>query len=346
MSNQARKLSPRLEARLIAALTSVSESGDLSVDELAQAVKSLSDYYVNFPGRETPWAKDFAVPATLAYFMPLNAIRLSETFREVRRFVPAEAIREIWDFGSGLGTTQWVLEDQEWLDPVPLYSVESGREARAEHQRIERLIAGRWRNHVADLSKLSERPGRLAVFSYSFLEMQNALPDLTFFDHVLILEPSTRECGRALMEWRSKFIAKGLQPLAPCTHSMDCPLLVHSPRDWCHMRVHFEGPEWWQAIEDRLPMKNRTLTYSYLLMSRTVEDREWRGRVRVIGDTLEEKGKTRQMICRGSDREFFAWMHKNGEAPMIPHGSLVRDLGLHEVKSNELRVSRDLRWED
>lgn len=342
MSVQVRTLSPRLEARLTAALSSLPV--EHSVDELAHAVKSLSDYYVSFPGRETPWAKDFAVPATLAYFMPLNAVRLSETFREVKRFFPSESIREIWDFGSGLGTTQWVLEDQDWLEPVPLYSVESGREARGEHSRIEKLIAGRWRNHVADLSKLNERPGRLAVFSYSFLEMQNALPDLTYFDHVLILEPSTRECGRALMEWRSKFIKMGLQPLAPCTHAMDCPLLIHSPRDWCHMRVHFEGPDWWQAIEDRLPMKNRTLTYSYLLMSRKVQDREWRGRVRVIGDTLEEKGKTRQLICRGPDREFFAWMHKNGKPPQIPHGVLVRDFGLAEMKSNELRVTPRLDW--
>ncbi len=168
--------------------------------------------------------------------------------------------------------------------------------------------------------------------------MQNHLPDLRQFDHWLILEPSTRERGRALMEWRSKFIAEGFEALAPCTHAEACPLLVNSPRDWCHMRFHFDGPAWWREIENHLPMKNNTLTYSYLLASRTARDPRYRGAIRVIGDTLPEKGKTRQMICRGPEREFFSWLHKNGEPPSIPHGALVRDPGPFEVKGGELRI--------
>jgi ribosomal protein RSM22 (predicted rRNA methylase) len=176
--------------------------------------------------------------------------------------------------------------------------------------------------------------------------MQMRLPKLEQFDHLLILEPSTRECGRKLMEWRARFLAQGFQALAPCTHAEACPLLTHSNRDWCHQRTAFEAPDWWLALEERLPMKNRTLTYSYLLMSRTVSDQKWRGTTRVIGDTLEERGKTRQMICRGPQREFLSWLHKHGEPPRIPHGALLHGIETCQPKGGELRAGPEstLTW--
>jgi len=334
MSVPAKTLSPQFEKLLQAGLVDFARGMDAAA--LATQVKKLSDFYLIAPGSPTPWDRDFALPATLAYFMPLNGMRLSAVMREVERFLPATAISEIWDFGSGLGTTQWILEDQVWLEPRPLYSVESSSRAAKVHQQLQELLPGRWRNESR--KHATPKPGALAVFSYSFLEMQKALPDLNAFDHWLILEPSTRDCGRALMEWRSQFISAGFEPLAPCTHSASCPLLVHSPRDWCHHRLHFEAPAWWQQIEAHLPMKNRTLTYSYLLASKIVKDQEWRGAARVIGDTLEEKGKTRQLVCRGPEREFFSWLHKNGRPPAIAHGALVKNLGPFEIKGGELRI--------
>ena len=109
------------------------------------------------------------------------------------------------------------------------------------------------------------------------------------------------------------------------------------------MRVHFDAPDWWLDIERKLPMKNRTLTYSYLLLSRSAEHK-WTGATRVIGDTLVEKGKTRQMICRGPEREFLSWLHRDGDAPHIPHGALLRTLGPGEIKGSEIRAGRDLKW--
>lgn len=312
---------------------------DVSTRELAASVQKLSDFYLANPGKSTPWNEPWALPATLSYFMPLNSIRMSRAFEEVERFIPQEAISEIWDFGSGLGTTQWILEEQQWLSPRPLYSIELSKEAERHHQQLQSRAAGKWKSEPRRIAKPNK--GALAVFSYSFLEMQKALPKLNDFDHWLIVEPSTRECGRALMEWRNQFIKAGFEPLAPCTHSQDCPLLVHSPRDWCHHRVHFEQPDWFREIEDHLPMKNNTLTFSYLLLSKTVHDEKWRGAVRVIGDTLEEKGKTRQLVCRGPQREFFSWLHRNGPAPEIPHGTLMRIPDDVELKGSEIRLPPD-----
>ncbi|MFN9066725.1 MAG: hypothetical protein ACK5V3_05815, partial [Bdellovibrionales bacterium] len=58
---------------------------------------------------------------------------------------------------------------------------------------------------------------------------------------------------------------------------------------------------------------------------------------RLTGDQLFEKGKTRQLICRGPEREFLAWMNRDGEAPTLARGDRVI-LEKFEQKSNELRV--------
>jgi hypothetical protein len=301
---------------------------------LAAEVMRLSDFYLGHPGEPTPWSEPYAAAAYLAYFQPLNFVRLRAAWQEVKRFLRADSITQIWDFGSGIGTTQWVLES-ETLAPRPLFAIEHARPAVEIYQALCKDNGARWNPQF--IKKAEPAKGALGVFSYSFLEMQAALPDLSHFSHLLIVEPSTRECGRELMAWREKLMTTGFLPLAPCTHSAPCPLLTHSGKDWCHQRIHFSAPAWFERLESHLPMKNRTLTYSYLLLSQTIEDHEWRGSARAIGDTLKENGKTRQMICRGPEREFLSWLHKLGPAPDIPHGALVRGVEKSEAKGNELR---------
>ena len=58
---------------------------------------------------------------------------------------------------------------------------------------------------------------------------------------------------------------------------------------------------------------------------------------------LIEKGKTRQSVCRGSDREFLAWFPQRmtkGEAIELQRGNLVVLGSELELKSNEIRLKR------
>jgi ribosomal protein RSM22 (predicted rRNA methylase) len=309
-----------------------------SVHAIAKQVKQLSDFYLEHPGTSTPWNEPFTANAYLAYFLPLNTTRLAAVWREVERFLPVENWDEIWDIGAGLSTTHWVLEGRSELKPKPFFAVEISSHAERLHQECV-TAAGNCRWDAQYRKVIDPGPKALGVFSYSFLEMQKHLPDLSAFDHLLIVEPSTRDCGRALMKWRAKLLANGFHALAPCLHQEGCPLLLESERDWCHTRIHFEAPDWWREIESELPMQNRTLTYSYLLMSRTVERSGQSFQARVIGDTLFERGKSKQLICRGPKREFMSWLHREGEVPHIPFGALI-DSGLEQaqVKSNELRL--------
>lgn len=309
----------------------------------ARDVMDLSDFYLKNSGGRTPWDKSFCKNAYLNYFLPLNTARLVSVMRDLQRFLPAQSVSEVWDFGAGLGATQWAMETLTDWEPRKIHALEADKSATSLYRELQAVLGARWPVEFNSRSQPASRA--LAVFSYSFLEMQNVLPDLRLFDHLLIVEPSTQERGRELMQWRARLMRDGFNPLAPCTHAADCPLLVNSARDWCHMRMHFAAPEEFRRLEEHLPMKNRTLTYSYLLMSRSVTDGEWRGSARVIGDTLVENGKTKQMICRGSRREFLSWLHRHGVAPAIPHGALVRGVDAAEVKGSELRAAPgSLEW--
>jgi hypothetical protein len=308
---------------------------------LAAQILCLSDFYHANPGAPTPWSESFTMSAYTAYFLPLNYARLRSAWIEVER--AQLDVSEIWDFGSGLGTAQWVLEDSAH-EAVPFYCQERSPEAASQHRVLHRHRGGRFSPDFQ--APRQPGPNALGIFSYSFLEMVDQLPDLKSFAHLLIVEPSTRECGRQLMEWRARLLGQGFHVLAPCTHAAACPLLTQSTRDWCHMRVGFEPPEWWSHLEDHLPMKNRTLTYSYLLVSRMPPSEKTQARV--IGDTLEERGKTRQMICRGPRREFLSWLHRYGTPPQIPHGALLEGVEALEPKGAELRVPTPspLRWSE
>ena len=154
----------------------------------------------------------------------------------------------------------------------------------------------------------------------------------------MILEPSTSQDGRKLLETRRLLLEKGYSIWAPCTHQLNCPLLTHSKNDWCHDRVHVSSPDWFLELESHLPMKNKTVTTSYLLARKRKAPEFLQKKARLTGDTLEEKGKTRQLICRNEQREFLTWMHKNIEPQTLARGELIDLPQDFEVKSNELRL--------
>lgn len=315
--------------------------------EVASSAQELSDFYVEQPGRPTPWGAG-ARAAYLGYFMPLNLLRLLRVFREVERFLPQDRIKQIVDIGSGMGAAHWCLEQQGWLAPRPFYCLERSEFAVKAHQELTRKFPCQWRPEW--VSKAPKMDGALAVFSYAFVEAQDS--QLNDFDHLLIVEPSTRDQGRKLMELRDRLLHRGYRVLAPCTHQLACPLLTQSARDWCHFRIPVELPPFTQQVESHLPMKNRSLTFSYLLVTRQ-SDVALRGSaaqtarpVRVLGDTLHERGKTRQLICRGPEREFLSWLRRNGEPQFIPSGALIADLGEIHRAGNELRPTQTLILEE
>ncbi|MGE0764060.1 MAG: small ribosomal subunit Rsm22 family protein [Bdellovibrionales bacterium] len=310
--------------------------------ELASYVQQMSDHFIQQSG-PTPWGTPQGQAAYLCYFLPLNYARLCAVFTEIKRLqLPWKA--PVVDIGSGPGTAH--LAALAHLPPTPWTNWETSPVPCELHQQILNHLPKsaahaptHWTQQHPTLQKTS------VVASYALNEWKVWPQALEQTEQLVIVEPSTQEAGRRLMEYRQHLIDHGFHIWAPCTHPQGCPLLNESKRDWCHDRIHFDPPSWWTELEAHLPMRNQTLTFSYLIASRTppqLAHSDGAILARVIGDTLHEKGKTRQAVCRGPHREFLSWLKRDGEAAPIPHGQLI-ELPLDiEKRGNELRVKPHL----
>lgn len=317
------------------------ESPFEKINYIAESVLKLSDYYIQNPDGETPWKERFCQVAYRHYYLPLNYLRLKNVVRHGMNAGFFQGLTIFVDWGCGPGTASLALAADELLksniqkqvlyDISPI-AVEAFSDLHSSLVNPEKVKSLRLQSYAGKSSCL--------VFSYSLTEVNELPAGWDQYEALMIAEPSTSEDGRKLLELRAKLIQSGYYMWAPCTHQLDCPLLLHSKNDWCHDRVEVKAPAWFTQVEQQLPMKNKTVTTSYLLARRTPPPELKPNIGRLIGDSLEEKGKTRQLFCRSSNREFLTWMHKAIEPQTFPRGELAQLPEDVEMKSNEIRLKR------
>ncbi len=300
-------------------------------------VLKLSDYFNKRQGA-TPWKQSGMSDAYMVYFFPLNYLRLQYVLSEAQRL--QFPMRSILDIGSGPGVAHAALLDLNFSGEY--HASEPSDIARELHMHW-RKSQGEQKNIFIDSGKLSadQVRGKTLLLSYVVNEL-DVFPEAWFeAESLIILEPSTRDQGRKLMELRAQLIDQGFSIWAPCTHQGLCPLLTESKNDWCHQRIHTERPEYLQKLEAKMQIRNDTLTFSYLLVSRKPAPQYSERTGRIIGDTLYENGKTRQAFCRSPKREFLTWMGKEAKKMDPWPRGLIFELPEDTVlKSNELRLSQ------
>jgi ribosomal protein RSM22 (predicted rRNA methylase) len=297
---------------------------------IADAVLKLADHYQTTT-RITPWKTPEFVAAYAAYYFPLNYVRSLRIWGHAQDVGFPNDFSQVIDFGCGLGSALLAARDLKcWNTNSTLFTV--------DHMATPVQLQKKYflTSEATQENLPTNFNNTLGIFSYSLNEL-SATPDWMWkLDHIYIAEPSTSVHARRLMELRSTLIERGYSIWAPCTHHSACPLLVESKTDWCHDRIHWEQPEWFQKIEQHLPIKNQTLTTSYLLASKTPPRANYFGRI--VGDELLEKGKTRWMFCQNEKREFLSHLDRYGDAPQWKRGHLFKEEIPYESKGNELRI--------
>ncbi len=312
----------------------------LPLPKLADSILQLSDHFVNNPDDLTPWTEKFCQEAYRYYYLPLNYLRCFNVIQRGQLVNFFKDVETSVDWGSGPGTASIALslllgsqiKKQILIDQSDIVlKVFSDLHSHLKNKEITDKLS---------LKNLTVDPKKsLLIFSYSLTEMKSLPDGYEQFESIMILEPSTQDDGRKLLQTREKLIAQGYYIWAPCVHQQSCPLQNQSKTDWCHDRFHVKAPDWFLKMEPFLPFRNRTITTSYLLAKKTAPAAEIKNFARITGDSLDEKGKTRQLVCRNTDREFLAWMHKSITVQTIPRGELVTLPNEIEKKSNELRLS-------
>lgn len=303
--------------------------------QISEAILRASDYYIKNPDKKTPWDQEWCQISQLFYYLPLNFIRAQYVMDQAQSLDFFDSQKKCIEYGYGLGALTLHLTDIF----KKVEGVEVAREARHLFQKI---YQGRGASFLNQEANRVDPRGAYLCFSYSLTESISPL-FLKDAEAVIIIEPSTHQDARKLQELRQKLIDQGFYAWAPCTHQDRCPLLLHSKKDWCHHRILTQMPSWFLKIEERLPFKNKTLTLSYLLMSKkppvTHPSYKKESRARIIGDVLAEKGKTKALICRGEEREFLSVLHRDSKNFPYKRGDIVLLKEDLEKKGNEVRLS-------
>lgn len=310
---------------------------------LAKAVLELSDVYNSRKIDFDIWRENRFVAAYLVYFFPLNYLRATRTFKTIAEVGFWESLGKFhWqEMGAGCGAAYFAYSDFSFPH-LPNSSLFNDISPLALNY-FEKIIK-KWNDDTSknlrftqqlDFEKNSKKEKSVFIASYSFNENPLSIEKLADYQSLVIIEPSTAIAARKLMSLRQQLIDLGFYAWGPCTHQKKCPLLTMSKKDWCFDRFFIELPDWYHEIENHLPMKNQSLTHSYLAMSRQPPP-TLNSVGRAIGDTLAEKGKTRQAICVDDQRQFLSWLRRSGKPQKIPRGSLV-DMSTYTLKGQEWR---------
>jgi hypothetical protein len=351
------KINPRIETILAAKYPELAETPPRPsrLKALAKMIIEASNAYIEHPDDQTPWGSSPMQVAQWVYFLPLNNIRVQGVLSRLRALPDDssffEGLENLVDFGAGLGALPYELESVNPWKSINLIDSEELPRSELQKQFPKAQIFSSMRSFLGLQNK--KLPAHtLLTFSYSLTEnsTQNQHPsdllpaEAYQAEALLILEPSTQKDGRRLSEIRQELIQRGFYVWAPCLHQHSCPLLHQSHRDWCHDRFHFQPPPWFLELEKQLPMKNATVTTSYLAARKAPppNSNSISKKGRLIGDFLNEKGKSRQLICRGPEREFLTWLHREVEPQEFPRGEILSLPNKFEKVSNEIRVQEPI----
>src|SRR5690606_2541403 len=102
-------------------------------------------------------------------------------------------------------------------------------------------------------------------------------------------------------------------------------------------------PEFFAKIEQHLPMKNDTLTFSFLVAKKRLgnlqKSADHTSQVgRIVGEAMMEKGKIRQPFCRNSHWEQLSWLKRGGSVDLPESGNLFELPDNVRVLGQELRM--------
>jgi hypothetical protein len=290
-------------------------ANSLNAKQIAEHVLKLSDFYIHSPSSSSPWHEPWARNALFSYFHPLNLTRVFAAGERGRHLGFFSGLDHLYDLGSGSGAAAQALSLHHNWKSLELRDVSSAILEFAV--KISQLPT-----HTRTTSaRLEVRPPQLANPETSLAVLANVLTENTelpawVFDleALMIVEPSTREDSRRLQARREELFAQGFHIWAPCPHAKPCPLL-RDERDWCHDAIDYPAPSWWSDLESHLPMKNSRLTYSYLLARKSSPPVSQNSlQLRVVGDVLAEKGKSRALSCFDGERAFLSWFPQRRKA--------------------------------
>lgn len=206
--------------------------------ELVKAIEEISHNFTKSREKISVYLNDpKLVSAYTAFYFLTNIPKL----REVMKWLPSEWMEELKncdfiDLGAGPGTFSiaWKLEGASG----PFYQIELSELMKEQGRKLwnglfqDKLYQGnRW-------EWKTERP-KFLLFGHSANEMKletviKYIEDINP-DHILFIEPGTKEFFPKMLEIRDYLLNHKFHVLYPCPKPLPCPM--RNGEDWCHQFI-------------------------------------------------------------------------------------------------------------
>lgn len=212
--------------------------------DLLKAIEELSVKFTQNRDQIGDYLKDRRLAsAYTAFYLTTNIPK----FQGIIPWLPQRWLEDLKqssliDIGAGPGT--FSIAFREWVGAaIEVLQIETSQIMRDQAQK---LWNGLYPDEKLSQSKSSLRDLRsqkMALFGHSANEMGpetvlNYIQDIEP-DHILFIEPGTKEFFPQMLQIRHSLLGLGYNILFPCPSHDQCPL-ASSVHDWCHQFIHIK----------------------------------------------------------------------------------------------------------
>lgn len=282
-----------------------------SESDLVQAIEEISLKFTKERSRIGDYLKDpRLVAAYTAFYLLTNIPKLEE----VLKWMPVEWVEELKgcdfvDLGAGPGT--FSLAWKELGGHGDFYQIELAGLMKEQGKKIweglypEKLQQGsRW--------EWNTPKSKFLLFGHSANEMTVDVAldyiDKINPDHILFIEPGTKEFFPKMLAIRNHLMSKRYAILFPCPLEEQCPMR-NSDTDWCHQFIQVRQNEEVERISQMARKDRKLLPLTVQAFSRTFRRPAPAERiVRVLDET---KFSHEWQVCRNNVLERYQIMKKD-----------------------------------
>ena len=206
-----------------------------SESDLVKAIEELSLKFTQKREQISDYLKDERLTsAYTAFYLTTNMPKLEAVFKWMPETWLAQIKNSTFiDVGAGPGT--FSLAFREWAEvPVKVMQIETSPVMRDQAKRI-------WEGLYPDEKLLLKAEGETFLFfghSANEMGVEAALRYVKEYnpDHILFIEPGTKEFFPQMLKIREGLLRYGFNILFPCPNADKCPL-KDSSTDWCHQFI-------------------------------------------------------------------------------------------------------------
>ena len=248
-----------------------------SEHDLVKAIEELSLKFTQKREQISDYLKDERLTsAYTAFYLTTNMPKLEAIFK----WMPEAWLEKIKhstfiDVGAGPGT--FSLAFREWANsPVKVMQIETSPVMREQAKKL-------WEGLYPDEKILTKPVGEKTLFfGHSANEMgaEAALKYIEDYDpdHVLFIEPGTKDFFPQMLEIREVLLKFGFQILFPCPTADECPL-KGSDTDWCHQFIQVRQGSDIERLSQLVKKDRRNLPLTVHAFSKTFSAKNTESRV-------------------------------------------------------------------